>query len=342
MRWWQALLYVYLPPLLSLFKSNLIIRMTTQVQDTQNSNKSRSDLDRNLDRGFIWLTRIFAFAIAAVLLWITFEVGVEAIPAIREFGASFLFTSTWNPVNSQYGVLPQIYGTLVSSAIGLLISVPIGVGTAVLLSENFMPAKVRLVLVFLVELLAAIPSVVYGIWGIFVLIPILSGLGNWLHANFGFLPIFSTPPTGPGMLPAGVILAIMTLPIITAISRDALSSVPRDLRQASMGLGATRWETIIQVLIPAAFSGIVGAIMLALGRAMGETMAVTMIIGNSNNISPSLLAPANTISSLLANQFAEASGLQVAALMYAALVLFVLTLLVNVLAEVVVMRVKRL
>lgn len=316
--------------------------MTTQVQDTHNPDKSRSGWDRNLDRSFIWLTRIFAFAVAAALLWIAFEVGLEAIPAIREFGASFLLTSTWNPVIGQYGVLPQIYGTIVSSAIGLLISVPIGVGTAILLSENFLPSSIRLILVFMVELLAAIPSVVYGIWGIFVLIPITTSLGNWFHANLGFLPIFSTPPTGPGMLPAGMILAIMTLPIITAISRDALSSVPRDLRQASMGLGATRWETIIQVLIPAAFSGIVGAIMLALGRAMGETMAVTMIIGNSNNISPSLLAPANTISSLLANQFAEASGLQVAALMYAALVLFVLTLIVNILAEVIVMRVKRL
>jgi phosphate transport system permease protein len=195
--------------------------------------------------------------------------------------------------------------------------------------------------VFLVELLAAIPSVVYGVWGIFVLVPILNNLGRWLNSSLGWLPIFSTSPTGPGMLPAGVILAIMTLPIITAISRDALISVPPSLRQASLGLGATRWETIFQVLIPSAFSGIVSAVMLALGRAMGETMAVTMLIGNSNNISPSLLAPANTISSLLANQFSEASGLQVAALMYAALVLFILTLIVNVLAEFIVIRVKR-
>ncbi|MDZ8056261.1 MAG: phosphate ABC transporter permease subunit PstC [Aulosira sp. ZfuVER01] len=315
--------------------------MTTNTQNLQSAIKNRSEIEKSLDRSFIWLTRVFALAIAATLLWITIQVGIGAWPAIQQFGVGFLAESTWNPVNNQYGVLPQVYGTLVSSFIGLLLAVPIGVGTAVLLSENFLPAKVRIVLVFLVELLAAIPSVVYGIWGIFVLVPIVTNLGKWLNSSLGFLPIFSTPPTGPGMLPAGIILAIMTLPIITAISRDALISIPPTLRQASVGLGATRWETIFQVLIPAAFSGIVSAVMLALGRAMGETMAVTMLIGNSNNISLSLLAPANTISSLLANQFSEASGLQVAALMYAALVLFVLTLLVNIFAELIVIRMKR-
>ncbi|MFN6567056.1 phosphate ABC transporter permease subunit PstC [Nostoc minutum NIES-26] len=316
--------------------------MTTNSQNLQAAIKNRSEVEKSLDRSFIWLTRIFALAVAATLLWIALQVARDAWPAIQEFGLGFLAKSTWNPVNNEYGVLPQVYGTLVSSFLGLLIAVPIGVGTAVLLSENFLPGKVRLVLVFLVELLAAIPSVVYGVWGIFVLVPIITNLGKWLNSYFGWLPIFSTPPTGPGMLPAGVILAIMTLPIITAISRDALISVPPSLRQASVGLGATRWETIFQVLIPAAFSGIVSAVMLALGRAMGETMAVTMLIGNSNNISLSLLAPANTISSLLANQFSEASGLQVAALMYAALVLFVLTLIVNIMAEFIVLRVKRL
>ncbi|MCF4966171.1 phosphate ABC transporter permease subunit PstC [Nostoc sp. CMAA1605] len=315
--------------------------MATNSQNLPAAIKNRSDVERSLDRGFIWLTRIFAIAIAGTLLWITLQVMVDAWPAIQKFGLGFLAQSTWNPVNETYGVLPQIYGTLVSAFIGLLLAVPIGVGTAVLLSEDFLPGKVRTVLVFLVELLAAIPSVVYGVWGIFVLVPILTNLGKWLNGSFGWLPIFSTPPTGPGMLPAGVILAIMTLPIITAISRDALISVPPSLRQASLGLGATRWETILQVLIPSAFSGIVSAVMLALGRAMGETMAVTMLIGNSNNVNISLLAPANTISSLLANQFAEANGLQVAALMYAALVLFVLTLVVNILAEFVVLRVKR-
>ena len=192
----------------------------------------------------------------------------------------------------------------------------------------------------------AIPSVVYGLWGIFVLIPFLGGVGRWLNEYLGWIPLFSRPESGaiggPGLLPAGLILVIMTLPIITAISRDALASVPKNLREAAYGLGCTRWETLIRVIIPAAFSGIVSAIMLALGRAMGETMAVTMLIGNSNRISPSLFAPSNTIASLLANQFAEAGGLLISALMYAAFVLFILTLIVNILAELVVLRVKRL
>ncbi|MFM2064822.1 MAG: hypothetical protein RLZZ507_4493 [Cyanobacteriota bacterium] len=316
--------------------------MTTNSQNLSSTAKQRSELDKSLDRGFIWLTKIFALAIAAVLLWIALQVAIGAWPAIQQFGLGFLFQSSWNPVNDNYGVLPAVYGTLISSFIGLLIAIPIGIGTAILLSENFLPSQVRLVLVFLIELLAAIPSVVYGVWGIFVLVPILNDLGKWLHSSLGWIPIFSSPPTGPGMLPAGVILAIMTLPIITAISRDALISLPPSLRQAALGLGATRWETIFQVLIPAAFSGIVSAVMLALGRAMGETMAVTMLIGNSNNINISLLAPSNTISSLLANQFSEASGLQVSALMYAALVLFLLTLVVNILAEFIVLRVQKL
>ncbi|WP_392531202.1 phosphate ABC transporter permease subunit PstC [Nostoc sp. C117] len=315
--------------------------MTTNSPNLSSAIKNRSDVEKSLDRSFIWLTKIFAFGVAATLLWIGSQVAIGAWPAIQKYGATFLASTTWNPVNDSYGVLPQVYGTLLSSFIGLLIAVPIGVGTAVLLSEDFLPAKVKLVLVFAVELLAAIPSVVYGVWGIFVLVPILTNLGKWLNTYFGWVPFFSTSPTGPGMLPAGVILAIMTLPIITALSRDALISVPPSLRQASIGLGATRWETILQILIPAAFSGIVSAVMLGLGRSMGETMAVTMLIGNSNNISISLLAPANTISSLLANQFSEASGLQVAALMYAALVLFFLTLVVNILAELIVIRVKR-
>jgi phosphate transport system permease protein len=316
--------------------------MNIPTQDRQPIVRPLTKAEKSLDRGFILLTRIFALAIAGVLMWIAIQVAIQAMPAIQKFGPSLLVKSAWNPVNNDYGVLPQIYGTLISALIGLLIAVPIGVGTAVLLSENLLPKSVRVVLVFLVELLAAIPSVVYGIWGIFVLIPLIAPVGNFLNTYLGFLPIFSTPPTGPGMFPAGVILAIMTLPIITAISRDALIAVPPSLRQAAVGLGATRWETILKVIIPAAFSGIVSAIMLALGRAMGETMAVTMLIGNSNNISASLFAPSNTIASLLANQFSEANGLQVSALMFAALVLFVLTLIVNILAELIVLRVKRL
>jgi phosphate transport system permease protein len=314
--------------------------MVSENDNVQFMSRSRSQAEKTLDGGFIWLTRIFGIAIAFILIVIAITVAYRSLPAMEAFGLGFLFDSAWNPVKEQYGALPMIYGTLMSSAIALIIAVPLGVGTAIFLSEDFIPLSFRTPLVFLVELLAAIPSVVYGLWGIFVLIPIVRDLGVWLHQNLGFIPFFSTSPSGPGMLPAGIVLAIMVLPIITAISRDSLASLPPDLRQASLGLGATRWTTIFRVLIPAAFSGIVGGIMLGLGRAMGETMAATMIIGNSNQLNISLLAPGNTIASLMANQFAEASGLQVSALMYAGLILFVLTLIVNVLAELIVRNVK--
>lgn len=315
--------------------------MSSLTPKAQTTIKPRASWEKNLDLGFVWLTRLLAMAIAAVLLWIALEVAIEAMPAIQRYGLGFLTSTAWNPVKEEYGALPQIYGTIVTAFIALLLAVPIGVGTALVVSENFLPASVQTVVVFLIELLAAIPSVVYGLWGIFVLIPILTPIGKVLHSSLGWLPIFGTPPSGPGIFPAGIVLTIMILPIITAISRDALVSLPPDLRQAAYGLGATRWETIFRVLLPAATSGIVGATMLGLGRAMGETMAVTMIIGNSNRISPSILTTGNTIASLLANQFAEADGIQTAALMYAALVLFGLTLIVNVLAELVVRKVGR-
>ncbi len=315
--------------------------MSSLTPPAQTTIKPRASWEKNLDLGFVWLTRLLAMAIAAVLLWIALEVAIEAMPAIQRYGLGFLTSTAWNPVKEEYGALSQIYGTIVTAFIALLLAVPIGVGTALVVSENFLPASVQTVVVFLIELLAAIPSVVYGLWGIFVLIPILTPIGRVLHSSLGWLPIFGTPPSGPGIFPAGIVLTIMILPIITAISRDALVSLPPDLRQAAYGLGATRWETIFRVLLPAATSGIVGATMLGLGRAMGETMAVTMIIGNSNRISPSILTTGNTIASLLANQFAEADGIQTAALMYAALVLFGLTLVVNVLAELVVRRVGR-
>jgi len=302
--------------------------------------RQRSDLSRWLDKGFLGLTGAFGVGVALVLLAIALQVGKDAIPAIQKFGLGFLTSSRWNPVEQIYGAWPQIWGTLFTSFLALLIAVPIGVGIAIFLSEDFLPPKVQQPIVFMIELLAAIPSVVYGLWGIFVLIPLLLPFGQWLNQNLGWIPFFSTAPAGPGIYVAGLILSIMILPIISAISRDALVSVPADLRQAAYGLGATRWETIFQVILPTAFSGIVGGIMLALGRAMGETMAVTMVIGNSNVASASILAQGSTISSLLANQFAEASGLQVSSLMYAALVLFGLTLIVNVLAEWVVRSVR--
>jgi len=301
----------------------------------------RSSSEQGLDRVFFGLTRAFAIGIGLILLLIAVVVLFRALPAIAKFGLGFLFSGQWNPVNDVYGAWPLIYGTIVSSLVALVIAIPLGLGCAVFLSENFIPKNIRTVLTFLVELLAAVPSVVYGLWGIYVLIPFLEPISQWLNKNFGWFPLFNTPASqAGGMLPAGVILAIMILPIITAISRDSLASLPPELRQASFGLGATRWETIFRVLIPAAFSGIVGSIMLALGRAMGETMAVTMVIGNSNSVSSSILAPAYTISSRLANEFAEASGMQVSALMYAGLVLMLLTLVVNILADIIVNRVK--
>jgi phosphate transport system permease protein len=315
--------------------------MTSIASDSQTKTQTRTFTEKSLDQSFFWLTWLLALGVAAVLLWIAVEVAIQAIPAIQEFGAQFIVTSNWNPVKNNYGVLPMIYGTLATSLIALLLAVPIGLASAIVLSENFLPLSVRNVLVFLVELLAAIPSVVYGFWGIAVLIPFLKVIEQWLHNSFGWIPLFATVPSGPGMLPAGTILAIMVLPFITAISRDSLASLPTDLRWGAYGVGSTRWQTIFSILIPAAFSGIVGGIMLALGRALGETMAVTLVIGNSNNFNLSLLAPANTIASLIASQFPEASALQKASLMYAALILFVITLIVNILSELIVRQVKK-
>lgn len=286
----------------------------------------RSGVERTLDSAFYWSAKILALAIAGVLVWITIQVAIAAIPAIKEFGIGFISNSSWNPVKDQYGVWPAIYGTVVSSLIALVLSVPIGLGVAIFLSEDYLPPSIQRIIVFLVELLAAVPSVVYGLWGIFVLIPFLKGF---------------TPLKGPGMLPAALILSVMILPTIAAIGRDAITNVDLGLRQAAVGLGATRWETISQIILPAASSGIIGGIMLALGRALGETMAVTMLIGNSNKVDASVFAPSNTVSSLLANQFAEASGLQIAALMYAALILFFITLVVNVLAQLLVTKLQK-
>lgn len=313
--------------------------MTSSNQSSGSMSWRRSATSRWIDSGFVWLTTVFALGVGVILLAIALRVGTDALPAIQKFGLAFLVTSRWSVNEGIFGALTQIYGTLVTSFIALLIAVPIGIGVALFLSEDFLPAKVQAPIVFLVELLAAIPSVVYGLWGIFVLIPILRPLGIWLNQVLGWIPLFSTAPAGPGIYAAGIVLAIMILPIIAAISRDALVAVPPRLRQAAYGLGATRWETIFQVILPTAFSGIVGGIMLALGRAMGETMAVTMLIGNSDTIkSASILSQGSTVSSLLANQFAEASGLQVSALMYAALILFLLTLVVNIMAEWIVRR----
>ncbi|MFN9546673.1 MAG: phosphate ABC transporter permease subunit PstC [Cyanobacteriota bacterium] len=283
--------------------------------------------------GFRQLSFLLAAVVAALLLAIFVTVLAGSWEAIRAFGWRFLSTSAWDPVNEHYGAFTAIYGTLVSSVLALLLAVPLGVGTAVFITEDLLPLSVRNGIGLMVELLAAIPSVVLGLWAIFVMEPAIRPLLQLLHSSLGWLPFFQTVPQGPGMAPAILILVVMVLPIITAIARDALNQVPIELRQAAYGVGTTRWGAIFNIILPAAISAIMGGVMLALGRAMGETMAVTMIIGNSTKFSFSLLAPANTISSMLANQFGEADGIQVSALMYAALVLMLLTFIVNIMAQ---------
>ncbi len=286
-----------------------------------------------LDQGFTWLARGFAFVTVGVLFWMSWVIFQQAQPAIQKFGLGFLGSRDWDVPNLTFGALPYIYGTLVSSSIGLLIAVPVGLAVALVTSEDFLPPVVRSPLAFVIEMIAAIPSVIVGLWGIFVLIPFLRPIQAGLHHYFSYIPLFSTDTSGYSVLVAGIILAIMILPTMAAISRDVLQAIPKELRSGSMSLGATRWETIFGVLIPAGASGIFGAAVLALGRALGETMAVTLVIGNSGQISSSLLDAASTIPSLLANEFAEAQdGLHIGALMYLALILFTLTLLVNIAA----------
>ena len=290
-------------------------------------------MEKSVDGGFRILAIMLASVVAMVLLAILIVVFWGSLDSMGRYGWSFLVTSNWNPVKDEYGAFTAIYGTLLTSLLALLIAVPLGVGTAIFITENIIPLKIRTLIGLMVELLAAIPSVVLGLWAIFVLEPFIRPFLEILHRTLGWLPFFSTDPMGPGIAPAVLILVVMILPIITAIARDSLNQVPMKLRQAAYGIGTTRWGAILNVLLPAAISGIVGGVMLALGRAMGETMAVTMIIGNSNTFSWSVLAPGNTISAMLANQFGEADGSQVSSLMYAAFVLMILTLAVNLLAR---------
>ena len=284
------------------------------------------------DQGFTWLVYTFTTITVAVLFvmsWIIFQ---QARPAITEFGIGFLWQQDWDVNNEIFGALPYIYGTVISSAIAILFAFPVGLAVALVTSENFLPVSIQTTLAFVVQLIAAIPSVIIGLWGIFIFIPVLEPLQRLIAKYFSWIPLFNTPePFGTNMLTAGIILAIMILPTIAAISRDVLLAIPKELRSASMALGSTRWETIFRVLLPAGFSGIVSAAMLALGRALGETMAVTMVIGNSAQISASLLDPAYTIPSVIANEFAEAGpGLHIGALTYLGLVLFAVTLFVNI------------
>ena len=319
--------------------------------------------EKLFDLTFRGLTYAVAGLTVVLVLYIVATIGRAAAPAIQERGLGFLRESTWDANAEKYGILPQIWGTLYSSFLAVVIGTVLGLAVAVFLSERLLssvvfralklfglpshgfwgrlPDGLETLLKNLVELLAAIPSVVYGLWGIFVIIPLIRPACNWLHETMGGIPFFKTALSGPGMLPAAIVLAIMILPTISAISRDALVSVPPKLREAAYGLGATRWEALLSVILPTAQTGILGAVMLAFGRALGETMALAMLVGNANVISWSLFSPANTLAALLANTFPEAKHEQVGVLMYAALVLMGITLLVNIAGTLILRRASR-
>jgi phosphate transport system permease protein len=285
-----------------------------------------------------WLFRttiaVFALSIVGVLFSIFVVLTAESTSSIRTFGWGFLIGSKWDPVFKEFGALPFIYGTLVSSLLALIQAVPLSVGTAVFLSE-MAPGWLRSPISFLVELLATIPSVVYGLWGIFVLVPWVRGyVAPGLSDTLGFLPLFQGPNYGVGMLTASMILAIMIVPYITSVTHEIIRAVPSVQREAALALGATKWEMLRMAVLPYGRTGIIGAVMLGLGRAIGETMAVTMVIGNRAEISASLFAPGSTMASVIANEFAEATyDLYVQALVEVGLVLLLVTVVVNVLAR---------
>jgi phosphate transport system permease protein len=294
------------------------------------------------DKVFRTFVVLCALAIMAVVGLIVFELLRESRPSLIKFGFKFLTKQIWDPVAEDFGALPFIYGTIVSSVLALIIAVPLSVGTALFLTE-LCPQWLRGMLSLLVELLSAIPSVIYGLWGIFVLSPFLRiHIEPFLAKFFGWTGLFSGPKYGWGMLAAGVILAIMILPIIASITREVVTAVPRVQREAALALGATRWEMLRMAVLRNARPGIFGAVILGLGRALGETMAVTMVIGNRPEIAKSLFAPGHTLASVIANEFSEAVGATyLSALVEMALVLFVVTLIVNALAGLLVWSVTR-
>ena len=288
---------------------------------------------------FRWLTRTFALAVLALAVLIAVELCLNSRLSWQRFGLHFLWSSTWDPVAGQFGALPFIYGTLVTTLIALALAVPLGLGTAICLVE-LAPPRVSSWLGFLVELLAAIPSVIYGLVGIVVLVPwIRHVLEPVLSRTLGFLPFFQGAPYGVGFLAAGLVLTVMVVPYVTSVSREVLLAVPRAQREAALALGATRWEVLWTAVMPYARSGIVAAILLALARALGETMAVTMVIGNRPQIAASLFEPGYTLSAIIANEFTEATGqLYLHALVEIGLVLFVMTVIINGLARLILAR----
>jgi phosphate transport system permease protein len=280
------------------------------------------------------LTMFFAVLILAVTFLLVYQLWTTSAASRHKFGFSFLTSSLWNPVTDEFGALPFIYGTVITALLALLISVPLGIGAAIYLSE-LAPARVSNSLTFLVELLAAVPSVIFGLIAIFTLVPLMrTVIEPALKSVLGFTPFFTGPAFGVGYLTAGLILAIMTFPYIISVSREALMSVPREQREAALALGATKWESTWDAVLPFARLGIIGSVFLALARALGETMAVTMVIGNDPAIHASLLSPGYTIAAVVANEFTEANGrIYPSALVELGLVLFVLTMIVNGLAQ---------
>src|ERR1700704_465205 len=294
----------------------------------------RSTLKRFIatDSFFKYLTRAAAITVLAILFGVFISLTLGAWPAFRTFGLDFLTVQTWNPVTEKFGALAPVYGTILTSLIAMLIAVPVGIGIAIFLTE-LCPRLLRQPIGIAIELLAGIPSIIYGIWGLFVFAPFLQQhVQPALIGFFGGVPLlnqlFAGPPYGIGMLTAGIILAIMVLPIVTSISRDVFETVPAVLKEAAYGVGCTTWEVVHSVVIPYTRVGIIGGVMLGLGRALGETMAVTFIIGNSFRISGSIFAPGTTISAAIASEFAESDGLHQSALILLGLLLFALTLIV--------------
>jgi phosphate transport system permease protein len=292
------------------------------------------------------ITRASAFAIFAVLVGVILSLYFGAKPAIDKFGFAFLWTEAWNPVKENFGALGPIYGTIISSAIAMILAVPVGIGIAIFLTE-LSPWIIKRPVGIAIELLAGIPSIIYGIWGLFIFAPLLqTQVQPMVIEAFGDIPILSTlfagPPFGIGMITAGVILAIMVLPFIASITRDVFDSVPPVLKEAAYGLGCTRWEVLWNVVLPYSRVGVTGGFMLALGRALGETMAVTFVIGNTHRISASLFAPGTTISATIANEFTEAVGdFYLAALFELGLILFGMTFIVLLIARYMLLRMQR-
>jgi phosphate transport system permease protein len=297
---------------------------------------------RGGDEAAFLITLVFASTIFLVTALLMIELFRASQLSREKFGWAFLYTSTWDPVAGHFGVLPFLYGTVVTSALALLIGLPLGIGSAIFLAE-LAPPRVSEALTFVIELLAAVPSVIYGLLAVFVLVPILRDpVEPWLKSTLGFLPAFQGPAYGVGFLAAGLVLAIMIVPFITSVSREALLAVPREQREAALAVGATRWESTWGVVVPYARLGIAGSVFLGLARALGETMAVTMVIGNSPKISASLLAPGYTIAAVIANEFTEATtNLHISALIEAGLVLFLLTIVINGMARLLLLATSR-